>query len=194
VLGRNEGLAEACVEPLRDLSHQLDVLLLILTDGNLVGPVRKHVRGLQDRVEEEPRRDELLLLSRLLLELGHPSQLSVCRHARQQPAQLGVLMDVGLAEQDAAVGVEPGSEHDRGGVVHALAKLGRVVGHRDRVQVDDAVDGIAAVLPLDVLTDGPDVVAQVLPPGGLDPREDAHAQRVPRVPEAERQRWLSLGG
>ena len=54
--------------------------------------------------------------------------------------------DVGLAEQDAAVGLEPGGDQDRGRVVEALAELGRVLRHGDRVQVDDAVDRLAALL------------------------------------------------
>jgi hypothetical protein len=45
-----------------------------------------------------------------------------------------------------------------------------------RVQVDDAVDRLAAVLALDVLADRPDVVAQVLLTRGLDAGEDAHAR------------------
>ena len=74
-----------------------------------------------------------------------------------------MLAHVGLAEEDAALGVEAGGEQDRGRVVDALAQLGRVVGDRDRVQVDDAVDRrVAAVLALDVLADRPDVVAEVL--------------------------------
>ena len=43
-------------------------------------------------------------------------------------------------------------------------------------QVDDAVDRrIAPFLACHVLRDGPDVVAQVLAPGGLDAAEDPHA-------------------
>jgi len=71
---------------------------------------------------------------------------------RQVPGELGVLVDVGLAEEDAAMGVEPGGEQDRGGVVEVGAELGRVPGDGDRVEVDDAVDRrIAPVLALDVL-------------------------------------------
>ena len=58
----------------------------------------------------------------------------------------------------------------------ARAQLCRLVGDRDRVQVDDAVDGLAAVLAFHVLDDRADVVAQVLAAGGLDSREDAHHQ------------------
>ena len=102
---------------------------------------------------------------------------------RQQPGELGVLAHVGLAEEDAALGIEPGGEQDRGRVVEALAQLGRVVGDRDRVQVDDAVDRLAALalgalLALDVLADRPDVVAEVLAPGRLDAAEDPHAQGI----------------
>ena len=91
----------------------------------------------------------------------------------EQPGELGVLAHVGLAEEDAALGVEAGGEQDRGRVVDALAQLGRVVGDRDRVQVDDAVDRrVAAVLALDVLADRADVVAEVLAAGRLDAAED----------------------
>ena len=46
----------------------------------------------------------------------------------EQPGELGVLADVSLAEQDAALRVEAGGEQDRGRVVDPLAELGRVVG------------------------------------------------------------------
>ncbi len=84
-----------------------------------------------------------------------------------------MLAHVGLAEEDAALRVEAGGEQDRGRVVEPLAQLGRVVGDRDRVQVDDAEDRrVAAVLALDVLADRAYVVAEVLAAGGLDARED----------------------
>ena len=50
-------------------------------------------------------------------------------------------------------------------------------GDGDRVQVDDAVDPLAAVLPLDVLADRPDVVAQVLATRRLDAAEDSCVTR-----------------
>jgi hypothetical protein len=87
-----------------------------------------------------------------------------------------VLAHVGLAEEDAARRIEPGGEQNRGGVKHPLTQVGRVVGDRDRVQVDDAVDRrVAAVLPLDVLADRADVVAEVLAAGRLDAGEDDRA-------------------
>ena len=63
VLGHDQGLAEALVEAAGDLAHQLDVLALVVADRDLVGAVGEHVGGLQHRVEEERRRDELALLA-----------------------------------------------------------------------------------------------------------------------------------
>ncbi len=94
----------------------------------------------------------------------------------KQPAQLGVLRHVALAEQDAALGVEAGGEQQRGEVVQAAPQLRGLVGHGGRVQVDDAEQRLTALLPLDVLADRPDVVAEVLGAGWLDAREDAHSQ------------------
>ena len=129
--------------------------------GTSAGAVGEHVGRLEHRVEEQPGRDELALLRGLVAELVHAVQLAERGDRAQQPAQLGVLLHVALAEQHAALGVQAGGDEDRGGVVDALAQLARVVGDRDRVQVDDAVDrGVAAVLALDVLPDGPDVVAR----------------------------------
>ena len=84
-----------------------------------------------------------------------------------------MLHDVGLPEEDAALGIEPGGDQDRRRVVEPLPELGGVLRHRDRVQVDDAVDRLAAVLTLDVLADCPDVVAEVLAAGRLDAAENA---------------------
>ncbi len=171
-LRHDQGLAEALVEAAGDLAHQLDVLALVVADRHLGRPVGEHVGGHQHRVEEERRRDEFLL-RRLVLELGHAVEIAVRGDRREQPGQLAVLAHVGLAEEDAALRVEAGGEQDRGRVVEPLAQLGRVVGDRDRVQVDDAEDRrVAAILALDVLPDRPDVVAEVLAAGGLDARED----------------------
>ena len=174
MLGHDErALAEARVEALGDVAHELEVLALVLADGHLVRAVGEHVGGLQHRVEQQAGGDELALRRGLVAELVHPVELAERRDRRQQPAQLRVLRDVALAKEDAALGIEARGEQDRGRVVHALAQLGGVVGDRRRVQVDDAVDrGVAAILPGDVLRDRPDVVAEVLAPGRLDAAED----------------------
>src|SRR5439155_24861284 len=92
----------------------------------------------------------------------------------EQPGELGVLGHVALAKERAALGIEPSGEQDGGGVVAALAQLRGIERDRDGVQVDDAEDALAALLACDVLDDRADVVAEVLPPRRLDPREDPH--------------------
>ena len=101
--------------------------------------------------------------------------------------QLGAPGDVALTEQDAALGIEPGGDQKRRGVARALAQFGRLVGDGRTVQVDDAVDrGVGTVLALHVLQDGPDVVAEVLAPGGLDAGEDDHRWRLRVLKRPER--------
>ena len=173
-LRHDQRLAEAGVEPLGDIAHQLHVLALVFADRYLVGSVAEHVGGLEHRIEEQPAGDQVALGPRLLLELGHPVELTERRDAREQPAQLGVLLHVALSEEDAALGVEPGGEQDRRRVVHGLAERLGLVGDGDRVKVDDAVDRLAAVLPGDVLGDRADVVAEVLTARRLDAGEDPH--------------------
>ena len=51
---------------------------------------------------------------------------------------------VALREDGRALRVEPGREQHRGQVERALAQVGRVVVDRDRVQVDDAEERLAA--------------------------------------------------
>jgi hypothetical protein len=82
-----------------------------------------------------------------------------------------VLVHVGLAEEDAALGVEARREQDCRRVVDKLGQLPRVERNGQRVQVDDAVDRLAAVLPRDVLDDRADVVAEVLAPVGWMPEK-----------------------
>ena len=146
-----------------------------------MGLVGQHVGGLEHRIEEQSGRYQLALGRGLLLELRHAGQIAIRGHRREQPAQLGVLGQVALAEEDASVGIEAGGEQGGRGVVDRLAQGRRLIGHRDRVQINHAVDRLATVLAGHVLGDGADVVAEVLSARGLDSREDPH-------------RWRSVAG
>ena len=55
VLGHDQHLAEAGVEALGDVAHQLDVLALVVADRHLVRAVGEHVGGHQHRIEEQRR-------------------------------------------------------------------------------------------------------------------------------------------
>src|ERR1035437_4087003 len=96
------------VEPPRNFARQLHVWHLIFTDRNVVRLVQQDVGRLQQGISEKTIRPEVLVLEvlALLLVAGHtlqPSQRS--DHAEQQ-VQLGVLQNVRLDEQRAALGIE----------------------------------------------------------------------------------------
>ena len=69
-------------------------------------------------------------------------------------------------------GVETGREQHRREVESRLVQLPRLVLDRDRVQVDDAEEGVVRLLRLDVLAEAAAVVAERLAPGRLDPGEN----------------------
>ena len=102
----DERLAETGVEATDDLARQLEVLALVLTDGNARRAVEQDVRGLQHRIGEEPEVDVVGLVLRLVLELRHPLELAVRCHRRQDPAELGVLGHLRLDEQRRLVGID----------------------------------------------------------------------------------------
>ncbi len=63
----------------------------------------------------------------------------------------------------------------------ALRQLGRVLPHRDRVQVDDAVDAVVAVLQLDEALDRAEIVAEVQVAGRLHAGKHQFLERHARV-------------
>ena len=174
-LGLHEHLAVGRVEAPRDLARELEVLALVLAHRHLVGLVEQDVGGLEHRIEEQARPNELLLTRRLVLELGHPLQVAVGRDRGEQPAELRVLVHVGLAEQDAAVGVETGGHQHRRrcrarsraapwGRTRRSSRAGRRCSRSPGRRAPGRRDS----------PDRPDVVAEVLAPGRLDAAEDAH--------------------
>jgi len=153
------------------------VLALVLADRDDVGLVQEDVRRLQHGVREEAGGDELLRLG-LVLELGHPAQLAEARDRAEQPSGLGMRGDVALDEDRRALRVEADGEQQRGEREGRLAQVGRVVLDGDRVQVDDAEEGVAVLLHGDVLAHRADVVAEVLGSCGLDAGKNAHGRRL----------------
>src|SRR5216684_7830329 len=99
------------VEAARHLAGQLDVRHLVGADRDPLGLVHEDVRGLEQRVAEQPvgRRLDAELLHHLLvgrdpLEPGHRRA-----HGEEQ-VQLGVLRHQGLDEERGLLGIEPGPE------------------------------------------------------------------------------------
>ena len=89
------------------------------------------------------------MLAALVLELGHAAEFAVRHIALHDPAEFGVLTNVGLHEQGADLGVEAhGHEHlgesDRA-VPHCCSV---VVANRDRMEIDHTEEGVGLVLHL----------------------------------------------
>ena len=171
--GEPERLAEARVEALGDVAGELEMLPLVVADRDDVGLVEQDVAGHQHRVGEEAGRDELVSVG-LVLELGHAAELAVARDGAEQPRGLGVGRHVALREDGRALRIEARREQDRGEVERLLAEVVGVVVDRDRVQVDDAEEALAALLRRRVLAESADQVAEVLVARGLDAGEDPH--------------------
>ena len=175
MLGLDQHLPVSGVEAPGDLARELHVLALVVAHRHLVGLVEKDVGGLEHGVQEKARAHQLLLARRLVLELVHASELPVGGDRAQQPAELGVLVDVGLAKQDAALGIQPaGHQHGRG-VEHVAGQRAGVVADAGGVQVDHAIDRrIRPLLPVQIAAHGADVVAEVLAARRLYAAEDSH--------------------
>jgi hypothetical protein len=137
------------------------------TCWRLVGVVEEDVRGHQHRVVEEADAHRLLARA-LVLELGHAPQLAEGGDVVEQPGEHAVLGDVALHEERAPARIEPGRHQERGDLPGAGGELGRVPRHRERMEVDDAEQGVVAVLILDPAPYRPDVVPEVHVTGGLD--------------------------
>ena len=86
-----------------------------------------------------------------------------------------MLGPVRLAEEDRALGVEAQGEQAERHLVRVAPDELRVVGARQGVVVDDAVDRVVRVLHRDVVPEGAEIVADVRQPGRLDAAEDALA-------------------
>ncbi len=155
----DEGLAVTVVEPQGHVPGQLQVLALVVADGDRGGVIEEDVRRHQDRIREEsdPRR---LLPLPLVLELGHPPQLTHGGGAFEQPGQLGVLGNVALYEERATVRIEPDGEQVQRRIQRVGAEVGRVDLGGESVQIDHEIEGVVAILEGDPLPKSPEVVPQ----------------------------------
>ena len=168
-----EGVAEALVEAQRQVSGDLEVLALVVTDGHAGGVVDEDVRGHEDGIGEEPDVG-VVPLGRLVLELRHPGGLAEGRLAGEDPHELGVLTDVALAEDRRALRVHSPGDELRGGHPGTPGDGLRVGRHREGVEVGDEVVRVEVLLQPDPVDERPEVVAEVQGVArGLHPGEDA---------------------
>ncbi len=138
------------------------------------------VRGLQDGVGEQAVIDVLGLVLALLLVCRSALEPADGRHGVEHPAQLGHFRPIRLDEDGAALRVQAEGDQRGGHLERLPAQHFGIVNVRQRVEVDDAVDRLVAVLQGDVIADRAQIVAEVGPPGRLDAAVDAWLDRQSR--------------
>ena len=181
-LRHDQRVAEAMVEAQRHIAGELHVLALVVADRHLVGVVEQDVGRHQDRIVEQPDARRLLAFG-LLFELRHAAQLAERGHAVEDPGEPAVLRHVALHEQDAALRVEAGGHEQRRELTAAVGELIALVRHRHRMEVDDAIHGVVAVLVVDPAANGPQVVAEMQVARGFDAGEHACHWMPPSICE-----------
>ena len=122
------------------------MLALVFADGNVIGLVKQDVGRHQRGVGEQPGVDVVDVFGRFVLELGHARQLAEHGVAGQDPAQFGVSVYVALNENQALFGIDAAGQQQRKGVQRLLAQFGRLLAHRQRVQVGDEIGAVVVFL------------------------------------------------
>ena len=151
-------------------ASELEMLLLVLTDRHMRRMVEQNVGRHQIGVDAEPDGRPLLVLAGLLLELRHPLEPAQPGDAIEDPGKLGMLADLALIEDDAALRVDAAGDIGGGDVADRPVELLRI-SHRDRMHVDHAIDAFMRVLQPDPVEHRAEVVAEMEIPVGCMPEK-----------------------
>ena len=90
-----------------------------------------------------------------------------------------MLGNMALYENGGNFRVEANSKKGGSQLEGARAQDAWAIGHGQRVQVDNAVEGVAFMLANDPIAQGAKIIAQMDDSGGLDTRQDArHGSRI----------------
>ena len=171
-VGDDEGGPEPLVEPLSQVTGQLEVLALIVADWHPLGVVQEDVGRHEDRIGEQPDPD-VFLATPLVLELGHPAELAHGRRALQEPREPGVLGYLALDEDGAQRRVQSGGQEVHRRIESPLPQVLGLDLDGQGMEVDDAEVGVVLLLMGHPLPHGPQVVPQMHLARGL------HARKYP---------------
>ena len=152
---------EIVVELLRDVARQLQMLLLIVADRNMGRAIDENVGCHQHRIVVEANGRILPVLARFLLELGHAVEPAEPRDAIKDPGELRMLRDPALVEDDIGLGIDAAGEKGGSHFARGARELLRIVRHRHRMQIDDAIDARMRLLHLDEALDRAEIIAEV---------------------------------
>ena len=101
------------IEFLRNVSSKLQMLLLIVPDGDVRRAIDQNVRGHKRGIGEKAYGRVFAVLAGLFLELGHSVEPAHPGYAIENPSQFSVFRYLALVEDDMPVGID--SACDKGG-------------------------------------------------------------------------------
>ena len=168
----HERVAIQRIKSLRDVARQLQVLRLIVAHRHDGGLVKQNVGGHQHRILQQPVADRFLRL-RLGLVLRHALQPAHRSDAGQHPRQFGMFRHRRLRHDGGLFRIDAHGHEQRRGFQDLRSQLGRILIHRDGVQIDDAPDALVVALNFHPVLQGSQIVADVQIAGRLNAGEDA---------------------
>ena len=156
------------------------MLFLVLADRHMGRAIDQDIGRHQRRISVESDRRILAVLAGLLLELRHAVEPAEPGHAIEHPGEFGVLGDLALIEHDVFFRIDAAGDERRGDLANGMRQLGRLLPHRDGVQVHHAIDALVAVLQFGKALDGAEIIAEMQIAGRLDAGKnqflDSHAR------------------
>ena len=170
--GHHESFAVHGIEALRDVARQLQVLRLIVAHRHDSGLVQQNVGCHQHRILQQSVADGFLR-GGLRFVLRHALQPAHRRYAGQHPGELGVFRHRRLRDDRGLFRIDADSQEQRRGLDDFRSQLGRILIHRDGVQIHDSPDTLVIALDFHPVFQGSQVVANMQIAGWLHSREDA---------------------
>ena len=154
------------------------MLLLVFADRHMGRAIDQNVGRHQRRIGVKTDRGVLAVLAGLLLELRHPVEPAEAGDAIEHPGKLGMLGHLALIEDDVFRRIDAAGDEGRGDLADGVRQFGRILPHRDRVQIDDAINAVVAVLQFDKALDGAKIVAEMQVAGRLYAGKNAFLKTI----------------
>ena len=147
------------------------MLLLIVSHRDKVRLVEEDIRRHESGVSEQTAVDVFRVLGGLILKLGHPAELAEHSIAVEDPAQLRMLVNMGLNEESVLLRIQAA-----GNILSQLLQgpppqSRRLLPHCDGVHIGHKIVAVELLGPGAPVTDGPQIVAQMQVSAGLDAGE-----------------------
>ena len=151
-----------------DVAGQFQMLLLVVADRHMRAAIDEDVGGHQAGIGEQAERGILAVLAGLVLELGHAVHPADAGDAIEHPGELRMLRHGRLVEDDVLFGIDARGDEGGGNRADLAAQIVMHQLRGQRMQVDDAIDAVIAILQRDELADRAEIIAEMQIAGRLD--------------------------